>query len=120
MKPARASLRRLQVLELHLDQVRQLQIVEEQIEEFFLGQGEGELVLALAVGAALAAATASAALRLGDLVADLVLLVARQHIVALARVAAEREGRLAQALGADGDLLRAFGLRDLARSSGNP
>ena len=82
------ELRRLQVLELDLDQVRQLQIVEEQVEEFLLGQREGELVLALAVGAALAAAPAAAALRLGDLVADPVLLVARQDVVARAGVAA--------------------------------
>ena len=114
-EPGTRRLRRLQVLEPHLDQVRQLEIVEEEVEELFLGQGEGELVLALAVGAALAAATASAALRLGDLVADLVLLVARQHVVARARVAARRKRGLAQALGADGDLLGAFRLRDLAR-----
>ena len=106
---------RLQVLELDLDQVGQLEIVEEQVEELFLGQREGELVLALAVVDALAAAPAAAALRLGDLVADLVLLVAGQHVVARAGVAAEREGRLAQALGADRDLLGALGLRDLAR-----
>src|SRR5262249_36318004 len=57
------------------------------------------------------AAAAAAARRLRDLVANLVLLVARQHIVAPAAVAAHREGRLAQALGADGDLLRPFRLR---------
>ena len=79
-----------------------------------------EIVLAFAVRAALAAATAAAALGLGDLVADLVLLVAGQHVVARAGVAAEREGGLAQALGADGDLLGALGLRDLARSSASP
>ena len=108
-------MRRLQVLQLDLDQVRQLQVVEEQIEELVLGQREGEIVLALAVGTALAAASASAALRFGNLVADLVLLVARQHVVALARVAPEAEGGLAQALGADRDLLGALGLGDLAR-----
>ncbi len=106
---------RLHVLQLDLDQVGQLEVVEEQVEELFLGEREGELVLAFAVVDALAAATAAAALRLGDLVADLVFLVAGQHVVARAGVAAEREGRLAQALGADGDLLGAFGLRDLAR-----
>ena len=107
--------RRLQVLEPDLDEVGQLEVVEEQVEELFLGEREGELVLALAVGAALAAAPAPAALGLGDLVADLVLLVAGQHVVVLAGVAAEREGGLAQALGADGDLLGALGLGDLAR-----
>ncbi len=109
------QLRRLQVLELDLDEVGQLQIVEEQVQELFLGEREGELVLALAVGTALAAAPAPAALGFGDLVADLVFLVARQHVVVLAGVAAEREGGLAQALRADGDLLRALGLGDLAR-----
>jgi hypothetical protein len=59
--------------------------------------------------AALVAAPA-AAWRLGDLVADLVFLVARQHVVAPASVAAEREGGLAQALGANGDPLGAFRL----------
>src|SRR5581483_2257942 len=108
--------RRLEVLELHLDQVGQLEVVEEEIEELLLGEGEGKIVLALAVGAALAAAAARAALRLGNLVADLVLLVAGQHVVAHARVAAEAEGGLAQALGADGDLLGALGLGDLARA----
>ena len=112
---ARQSCGAFRSLSLTLIEVGQLQIVEEQVEELFLGEREGELVLALAVGAALAAAPAAAALRLGDLVADLVFLVARQHVVALAGVAAEREGGLAQALGADGDLLRAFGLGDLAR-----
>jgi len=106
--------RRLEVLELDLDQVRQLQVVEEEIEKFVLGQREGEIVLALAVRAALAAAAASAALGLGDLVADLVLLIARQDVVAQARVAAKPEGGLAQALRADGDLLRALRFRDLA------
>ena len=109
------QLRRLQVLEPDLDEVGQLEVVEEQVEELFLGEREGELVLALAVGTALAAAPAPAALGLGDLVADLVFLVARQHVVALAGVAAKREGGLAQALRADRDLLRALGLRDLAR-----
>ncbi len=86
VKPARASVRRLQVLELGLDQVGQLQVLEEQVEEFVLGQREDEIVLALAVGAALAAATAAAALRrLADLVADRELLVAGQHEVALRR-----------------------------------
>src|SRR5207253_6789617 len=107
---------RLEVLELDLDEVRQLQIVEEEIEKLVLGEREGEIVLALAVGTTLAAAAARAALGLRDLVADLVLLVARQHVVAHARVAPQAERRLAQALGADGDLLRALGLRDLARS----
>ena len=73
---------RLQVLELHLDQVRQLQVVEEQIEELVLREREGELILAFAVGTALAAASAASALRLGYLVADLVLLVAGKHVVA--------------------------------------
>ena len=82
VKPARASLGAFRSLSLHLDQVRQLQVVEEEIEELFLGEGEGEFVLALAVRAALAAAAAAAALGLRDLVADLVLLVARQHVVA--------------------------------------
>src|SRR5262249_11031073 len=104
----------LQILELHLDEVRQLQIVEEQVEELFLGQGEGELILTFAVGAALAATASATALRLGDFVADFVALIAGQHVIPLPRVAAEREVRLAQALGTDGDLLRAFGLGDLA------
>ena len=107
--------RSLQVLQLDLDQIGQLQIVEEKIEELFLGQREGELVLSLAVRAAAAATATTAALRLRDLVADLILLVARQHVVVHAAIAAEAEGGLAQALGADGDLLRAFGLRHLAR-----
>ncbi len=117
VKPARAVLRRLEVLELDLDQVRQLQIVEEQVEEFFLGQREGEIVLALAVGAALAAAATAAALAASG--------SRRRPCTPRCPAARSRagpscgpktEGRLAQALGADRDLLGALGLRDLARS----
>src|SRR5262245_13324756 len=112
VKPAR-HLGRLQVLQLHLDQVGELQVVEEEVEELLLGQGEGELVLALAVGAALAAAPA-AARGLRDLVADLVFLVAGQHVVAPACVAAERAGGLAQAPGAARHPPGAVGLGHLA------
>src|SRR4029450_6064684 len=62
--------RSLEVLEPDFDEVGKLQVVEEQVQELFLGERERELVLALAIGAALAAASAPAALRFGDFVAD--------------------------------------------------
>ena len=98
VKPARANFGALRSLSLTLIRFGKLQIVEEQVEEFLLGQRECELVLALAIGTSLVAASSAATLWLGDLVADPVFLVARQHVVAGTGRAAEREIGLAQTL----------------------
>ncbi len=103
------------VLDLGLDEVWQLQVLEEDVEELVLREREDEIVLAFAVGAGLAAAaSATTALRLRNEIADLIVLVARQHEVAVSAVAAVLERRLAHAFRADRDALRAFDLRYLA------
>src|SRR5262245_30688220 len=114
-KAGTGELRRLQILEFDLDQVRELQVIEEQVEEFLLRQRKGEFILAFAIRTALAASAAAPALRLGDLVADPILLVARQNVVAGAGVATQRKVGLAQTLGADRDLLGTLGFGDFAR-----
>jgi hypothetical protein len=105
---------RADVLELGLYEVGELKVVEEQVEEFFLGQGEDEIILAMAIGASPLPTPATARGRLGDGVADNEILVAGQHHIPFAAVLAEPEGRLVQAFGADLDFLAAVDLGDLA------
>ena len=87
-----------------LDQVRQLEVLEEDVEELVARKHEGEIVLALAVGRPLAAAApAGAARRLGDLVAGAEVLVAGQDPLAPATLGRVVEMRLLDAVGRHGD-----------------
>src|SRR5690606_11471778 len=110
--------RRAQILQFRLDQIGQLQIVEEEVEEFFAGQAEDEIILALPVGAAAVASTSGAAVRLTDNVANLVFTVPGQDEVALARVRAERERWLPQTFRPNTDIFAAIDLGDLAALQG--
>ena len=93
------------VLQRLLDQIGQLEVLEEHVEELFLGQRELERVLARAVGAALAATAVTAALRARDFVATHIFLVARNDMVAAPGAPAVMENRLGDAARRDGDLL---------------
>src|SRR5262249_41133869 len=75
------------VLQALFDEVRQFEILEEHVEELFLGQCELERVLAAAIGAALAAALSLAAGWARDLVAPDILLVARDDVIGFAGAA---------------------------------
>src|SRR5262249_22187882 len=95
-------------------QVRQRQVVEEDLHELFLGEMEDEIVLALARVARLAAAaSASAALRPLDAVALHVVLVARVDHLSLATLAVP-EDRLVDVLLPDVDALALGDVTDAA------
>jgi hypothetical protein len=104
--------RRAHVLELGLDEVRELQILEEQIEKFLLRQDEDEIILAMPVRRAMRAASASALGRFRDRIADDIALIAGKDEIARP-VSPQMEGGLVQALGADTDFLAAFDFGDL-------
>src|SRR5690606_5736807 len=112
------GLGRAQVFQLRLDEVRQLEVVEKEVEELLPRQAENEIILAFPVGAAFLAPASGAAFRFPDDVSDLVLPVAGEHEVALARVRAEREARLTQSLRADADIFAPIDLGDLAAPQG--
>ena len=101
-------------LQVGLDQVRQLQVLEEEVQELLAGQGEGELVLALAAVAGFLAAAAAAAGRLVDAVARGELLVAREDALPPSALGIVVEARLADALGRDRDRLAGADVGDLA------
>src|SRR5712692_3427703 len=105
---------RVGLLQRLLDQIRQLEILEEHVEELFAGEGELEGILARTVGTALRAAAATAVERPQDLVADDVFLVAWHHVLAASGAAQVAEGRLADSLGRDRHLLAAADIRNLA------
>ena len=94
------ELLRLGVLERGFDQIGKFEILEQDVEEFGLGQGERERVLAAARAGALASLTAAArlALRLVDDIAGDEVLVAGQDELALAAVARKMELRLVDAV----------------------
>src|SRR6185312_770182 len=109
------QLRRLGLLEPRLDQVRQFEILEEEIEELLLGKDELERVLLAAIlGAGLAAAAALAGGRPLDRVADDEFLVAGDDVVAPAAGRGAVEHRLGDAAGRDRDFLAAVALTHLA------
>jgi hypothetical protein len=91
------------LLEVGLDEVRKLQLLEQDVEIFIAAEGEAEIVLALAVGAAFAAAPAATTLRLRQLVAGDELLVAGMDVLAGAALAGMVEARLLDALAGDVD-----------------
>src|SRR5262249_60522215 len=82
------------ILQALFDKVWQFEVLEEHIEELFLGKRELERVLAAAVGAALAAALTFAAGRTRDLVSPNVFLVAGNDVIGFAGAAVVVEDRL--------------------------
>src|SRR5215213_5182586 len=81
--------------------VRQLEVLEEEVEVFLLRQDETELVLSLAVAAAFRAASATGLSLLRQGVARHELLVSGQHGLALTAGALPLESRLADAVDRD-------------------
>ena len=115
MKPARWLFHLGRLGELRAGQVRQREVVEEDLHELFLGQVEDEIVLALAGVARLALPLPlpPPPLRPLDAVAAHVLLVARMHDLARAALAVA-EHRLADVALRDVDVLALLDVADAA------
>ena len=101
--------------QLRAHQVRQCQVLEEDLHELFAAQAEDEVVLAFALVAGLAAAAALPAAALGslDAVAAHELLVARVHDLAHAALAVAEHG-FGEVLLRDVDVLAALDVADAA------
>src|SRR5271154_2067290 len=95
-----------------LRQVREFQVLQEEIDEFVAREGEAEIVLPFTVGAAFGAATAGAALWAGDCVAFDILLVAWQQVVTQATRGTAMERRFVHALCGECDLARLISILD--------
>ena len=103
----------LGLLQRPLDEVRQLEILEEDLQELVARQHEGEAVLSLAIRHALPSpAPAGAFPRLLDVVARTEGLVAGQHVLATTAMGRVVEGRFADAVGRHGDIAAAIDLGD--------
>ena len=105
--------------QLRAHQVRQGQVLEEDLHEFFLAQRKDEIVLALALvaGLALSAALPAAALGPRDAVAGDEVLVARVHDLAHPALAVAEDGFADVALG-DMDVFATLDVADAAAVDG--
>src|SRR5690606_37920474 len=106
------------LLEVGLDEIRKLQVLEEDVEELLARQSELELVLAIAAIARLAAAAAPALGRLLHAVADDELLVPGKDALTVTPGRGVAKLRLADSLRRDGNGLAIGRIRDAAVADG--
>ncbi len=107
-------LERLNFLQVLLDQIRQFEVLEINVEEFIAGQGKGEGVFAFAVIRRLLAAFARALRRFLDFIARREVLVAGKYLLPISAGRRVVEPRLRDPLRRDGDRFAFVDIRDAA------